>query len=173
VRAASLGCFRPTIFIRFSCRSNEAAQGVEHDLLLLVEGIRRLGVERDGEYSLTFGAIFKDEILEQQLESLVLIPCITKPFKHVLTAYCACHVHLRSAASGRRRSAASSPSRGRCSCKAVRASRALSHAKRSSRGSRFILTAFRPSQHTTTWSSPSSSPAEERPGPSHDQLGAL
>ena len=52
-------------------RSNEAAQGVEHDILLLVAGIQRLGAEKDGEYSTTFGTLFKDEILEQQLESLV------------------------------------------------------------------------------------------------------
>lgn len=52
-------------------RSNEASQGVEHDIKLLVEGIKRLGVEKDGQVSTTFGQIFKDEVLEQQLESLV------------------------------------------------------------------------------------------------------
>lgn len=52
-------------------RSNEASQGVEHDIKLLVEGIKRLGAEKDGEIFTTFGEIFKDEALEQQLESLV------------------------------------------------------------------------------------------------------
>lgn len=52
-------------------RSNEAAEGVEHDIKLLVEGIKRLGSEKNGEISTTFGEIFKDEVLEQQLESLV------------------------------------------------------------------------------------------------------
>jgi hypothetical protein len=37
----------------------------------LVEGIKRLSAEKDGEISTTFGKIFKDEVLEQQLESLV------------------------------------------------------------------------------------------------------
>ena len=50
----------------------EAAQGVEHDIKLLKEGINRIGKKgEDGSMAITFGELFKDEILEQQLESLV------------------------------------------------------------------------------------------------------
>lgn len=50
----------------------EAAQGVEHDIKLLKEGINRIGKKgEDGSMATTFGELFKDEILEQQLESLV------------------------------------------------------------------------------------------------------
>ena len=51
----------------------EAAAGVEHDITLLREGIKRIGKPgaNAGEYVATFGALFKDEVLEQQLESLV------------------------------------------------------------------------------------------------------
>ncbi|KAL1529324.1 hypothetical protein AB1Y20_000278 [Prymnesium parvum] len=55
----------------------EAEQMVDHDLALLVAGIKRLveagkgSVEQDGALLTTFGAIVDDEELEQQLESLV------------------------------------------------------------------------------------------------------
>ena len=50
----------------------EAEQGVEHDLELLIAGIKRLGsVESDGSCVATFGKVVDDEELEQQLESLV------------------------------------------------------------------------------------------------------
>lgn len=49
-----------------------AAHGVESDIATLLEGLRRLGrAEADGSVSVTFGEVFKDEELEQQLESLV------------------------------------------------------------------------------------------------------
>lgn len=44
----------------------------DHDVELLINGIKRIGEPQpDGTYKTTFGIIFKDEILEQQLESLV------------------------------------------------------------------------------------------------------
>lgn len=50
----------------------EAAAGVEQDLVHLVAGINRLGkLQPDGSKAVTFSAVFRDEILEQQLESLV------------------------------------------------------------------------------------------------------
>ena len=50
----------------------EAEEGVEKDLKLLIDGIKRLGVaEADGSIVATFGKIVDDEQLEQQLESLV------------------------------------------------------------------------------------------------------
>lgn len=43
-----------------------------HDVSLLVSGIQRFGTKQsDGTFKTTFGSIFKDEVLEQQLESLV------------------------------------------------------------------------------------------------------
>ena len=50
----------------------EAADMVDHDLNLLVAGLKRLGTtEADGSVVAPFGKIVDDEILEQQLESLV------------------------------------------------------------------------------------------------------
>ena len=50
----------------------EAEEGVEHDLKLLVAGLKRLGVtEADGAVVAPFGKVVDDEELEQQLESLV------------------------------------------------------------------------------------------------------
>lgn len=57
--------------------ASEAEALVEHDLKLLVAGIKRLvaagkgSLEADGSQLTTFGAIVDDEELEQQLESLV------------------------------------------------------------------------------------------------------
>mmetsp|Transcript_3543 Transcript_3543/g.9177 ORF Transcript_3543/g.9177 Transcript_3543/m.9177 type:complete len:96 (+) Transcript_3543:93-380(+) len=52
--------------------AQEAASGVESDIVTLVDGIKRLGrAEPDGSMCITFGEVFKDEQLEQQLESLV------------------------------------------------------------------------------------------------------
>jgi outer membrane protein assembly factor BamA len=43
-----------------------------HDVSLLVAGMQRFAEKQaDGTYKTTFGKIFRDEILEQQLESLV------------------------------------------------------------------------------------------------------
>lgn len=43
-----------------------------HDVNLLVEGMKRFAdPQPDGTYKTTFGKIFRDEVLEQQLESLV------------------------------------------------------------------------------------------------------
>lgn len=43
-----------------------------HDVSLLVAGMKRFAEPQgDGTYKTTFGKIFRDEILEQQLESLV------------------------------------------------------------------------------------------------------
>ena len=43
-----------------------------HDVSLLVAGMQRFAEKQaDGTYKTTFGKIFKDEVLEQQLESLV------------------------------------------------------------------------------------------------------
>mmetsp|Transcript_24499 Transcript_24499/g.53490 ORF Transcript_24499/g.53490 Transcript_24499/m.53490 type:complete len:90 (+) Transcript_24499:133-402(+) len=51
---------------------SEAAAGVEHDIVLLRAGIERLGKpDANGNLAVTFGELFKDETLEQQLESLV------------------------------------------------------------------------------------------------------
>jgi hypothetical protein len=51
----------------------EAAAGVERDIAHLIEGINRLGSlqPEDSSKAVTFSALFKDEELEQQLESLV------------------------------------------------------------------------------------------------------
>jgi len=50
----------------------EASAGVEHDIKLLVDAINRLGKPNaDNQKAVTFGVLFKDEELEQQLESLV------------------------------------------------------------------------------------------------------
>lgn len=46
----------------------EAAEGVEKDLAILVNAMRRLADEKK---SVKFGQLFRDEELEQQLESLV------------------------------------------------------------------------------------------------------
>ena len=46
----------------------EAAEGVEKDLAILVNAIQRLADEKK---SVKFGQLFRDEQLEQQLESLV------------------------------------------------------------------------------------------------------
>jgi hypothetical protein len=44
----------------------------DHDVKLLVAGMKRFAEpQSDGSYKTTFGVIFKDEVLEQQLESLV------------------------------------------------------------------------------------------------------
>jgi hypothetical protein len=49
-----------------------AAYDVDHDVHLLVEGLKRIGKEQpDGTFKTTFIQVFKDEVLEQQLESLV------------------------------------------------------------------------------------------------------
>lgn len=51
-----------------------------HDVSLLVAGMQRFGeAQSDGTYKTTFGKIFRDEVLEQQLESLVRY--------HVLSAH--------------------------------------------------------------------------------------
>jgi hypothetical protein len=43
-----------------------------HDVSLLVAGMQRFADKQaDGTYKTTFGKIFRDETLEQQLESLV------------------------------------------------------------------------------------------------------
>lgn len=43
-----------------------------HDVSLLVAGMQRFAEKQaDGTYKTTFGKIFRDEVLEQQLESLV------------------------------------------------------------------------------------------------------
>jgi hypothetical protein len=45
---------------------------VDHEVEILVEAIKRIAEpQSDGSYKTTFGTIFKDEKLEQQLESLV------------------------------------------------------------------------------------------------------
>lgn len=45
---------------------------VDHEVKLLIECIKRIGkAQADGSVQTTFGEIFKDEVLEQQLESLV------------------------------------------------------------------------------------------------------
>lgn len=45
---------------------------VDHEVDLLVQCIKRIGKpQADGSVTTTFGEIFKDEALEQQLESLV------------------------------------------------------------------------------------------------------
>eukprot|EP00054_Salpingoeca_dolichothecata_P032059 m.265497 g.265497 ORF g.265497 m.265497 type:complete len:83 (-) comp29079_c0_seq1:114-362(-) len=45
---------------------------VDHEIELLVKCLKRIGkAQDDGTVVTTFGEIFKDEILEQQLESLV------------------------------------------------------------------------------------------------------
>jgi len=45
---------------------------VEHEIGLLVAALKRIGDQQsDGTYTTTFIKIFKDEVLEQQLESLV------------------------------------------------------------------------------------------------------
>eukprot|EP00445_Apocalathium_hangoei_P034987 CAMPEP_0203964624 /NCGR_PEP_ID=MMETSP0359-20131031/94330_1 /ASSEMBLY_ACC=CAM_ASM_000338 /TAXON_ID=268821 /ORGANISM="Scrippsiella Hangoei, Strain SHTV-5" /LENGTH=92 /DNA_ID=CAMNT_0050901147 /DNA_START=63 /DNA_END=341 /DNA_ORIENTATION=- len=50
----------------------EANESVERGIELLVEGLNRLGAkDADGAKTVTFGVVFKDEILEQQLETLV------------------------------------------------------------------------------------------------------
>ena len=52
--------------------ANEAAELVDHDLNLLIEGLKRLGSkEPDGSVVALFVKLVDDEILEQQLESLV------------------------------------------------------------------------------------------------------
>mmetsp|Transcript_27780 Transcript_27780/g.42072 ORF Transcript_27780/g.42072 Transcript_27780/m.42072 type:complete len:92 (+) Transcript_27780:133-408(+) len=52
--------------------TSEAAQTVEHDIGILIEGLNRLGTkESDGTRTVNFGVVFKDETLEQQLETLV------------------------------------------------------------------------------------------------------
>ena len=54
------------------CRARtyrEAAQGVEHDITMLVAGIKRIGkAGEDGTTTITFGEVFKDEELEQQVK---------------------------------------------------------------------------------------------------------
>ncbi|KAG8457003.1 hypothetical protein KFE25_006615 [Diacronema lutheri] len=50
----------------------EAAEGVEKDLLILVQALNRIGaLQPDGSRQCPYIAIFKDEVLEQQLESLM------------------------------------------------------------------------------------------------------
>lgn len=45
---------------------------IDHEVSLLVDCLKRIGeAQPDGSYKTTFGKIFKDEVLEQQLESLV------------------------------------------------------------------------------------------------------
>eukprot|EP00042_Codosiga_hollandica_P012202 m.27370 g.27370 ORF g.27370 m.27370 type:complete len:83 (-) comp39734_c0_seq1:9-257(-) len=45
---------------------------VDHEVGLLVQCIKRIGTQQgDGSTTTTFGTIFLDEVLEQQLESLV------------------------------------------------------------------------------------------------------
>jgi hypothetical protein len=53
---------------------------VEHECKLLAAGIKRFGQQQaDGTYKTTFGVIFKDEELEQQLESLVRTSYVFDP----------------------------------------------------------------------------------------------
>jgi len=45
---------------------------VDHDVNLLIAGLKRIGEPQpDGSLKTTFIKVFKDEVLEQQLESLV------------------------------------------------------------------------------------------------------
>eukprot|EP00053_Salpingoeca_punica_P001054 m.31720 g.31720 ORF g.31720 m.31720 type:complete len:82 (+) comp10775_c0_seq1:72-317(+) len=45
---------------------------VDHEIELLVQGLKRIGTAQpDGSYVTKFGVLFKDEQLEQQLETLV------------------------------------------------------------------------------------------------------
>jgi hypothetical protein len=47
-------------------RIAEAAEGVEKDLLVLIEGLNRLGsLQPDGSKACTFAEVFADEALEQ------------------------------------------------------------------------------------------------------------
>lgn len=60
-----------------------------HDVKLLVEGMVRFAdPQPDGTYKTTFGKIFKDEILEQQLESLVRENLLLHLNSHRLSSNC-------------------------------------------------------------------------------------
>jgi len=50
--------------------ATEAAAGVEKDIHELVQFIKKLGTAKDGVYTVTFGVLFKDEKLQDTLESL-------------------------------------------------------------------------------------------------------
>lgn len=50
----------------------EAAEGVEKDVLVLIGALNRLGqLQEDGTKQCAFLSVFSDELVEQQLESLM------------------------------------------------------------------------------------------------------
>ncbi|EGD74580.1 hypothetical protein PTSG_05945 [Salpingoeca rosetta] len=52
--------------------TSNSIMDIDHEVGLLVKCMKRIGKEGDdGKIQVTFGEIFRDEVLEQQLESLV------------------------------------------------------------------------------------------------------
>jgi len=56
----------------YPATSKAEQMNVDHEIELLATALKRIGEKQtDGSYTTTFIKVFKDEVLEQQLESLV------------------------------------------------------------------------------------------------------
>merc|ERR1711934_116493 len=67
-----MGIARRCSLLLFSLFFADFTMNIDHEISQLVDCIKRIGEPGDdGKTQVTFGKVFKDEILEQQLESLV------------------------------------------------------------------------------------------------------